>query len=155
MTAVPHDRWNRDVARTLSEHRRRVPLTIYALALVGALLLAGHWLSILLESPGDTIRSELEAAAAEMGAQLVLKPGPGVLAAMRRDFSGQDVSIATIPTSSTIAVTLYGVDRETCVEAATKARRIEVDGPVVVMLQGYGAPEECRGRNTMTWWIMP
>jgi hypothetical protein len=90
-----------------------------------------------------------------MRTQRVLKPGPAVLAAMRRDFFGQDVSIATSPASSTITVILHGIDRETCVEAATKARRIEVDGPVVVMLQGYRAPEDCGSLNTMTWWIMP
>jgi len=72
---------------------------------------------------------------------------------MRRDFSEQDVTIATTPAASVIAVTLHGLDRAACAEAVSTLRRI--DGPVVVRLQGYGAPESCSGRNDMTWWIMP
>src|SRR5258708_39933631 len=99
------------------------------------------------------MRTKLEAAAAEMHGQLVLGPSPAELAAMRRDFSGQDVSIATARASSIITVTLHGVDREACIEAAAEVRRIV--GSVVVMLQGYRAPEDCSSRNEMTWWLMP
>jgi hypothetical protein len=157
-TTIPHDQRNRGVARNLGEQGRRIPWIAWVLACIGAALLAGYQLSIPLEEPpGDAIRHELKAAAAdiaaEMRTQLVLGPSPAALAAMRRHFSRQDVSIATSPASSIIAVTLHGVDREACVEAAAKARRI--DGSVVVMLRGYRAPEDCGSRNEMTWWIMP
>jgi hypothetical protein len=123
------------------------------LGCLGAVLVAGYRLSLLLESPSDIIRIELEAAAAEMRAPIRREPSPAVLAAMRRDFSEQDVSIAKIPASATVAVTLHGIDHETCVAAAAKLRRI--NGSAVVMLQGYPAPEDCGRRNDMTWWIMP
>jgi hypothetical protein len=153
VTTVPHDQWNSGVARGLSGQWRRVPRTVWALACIGAVLLAAYQLFILLQAPGDAIRRELQGAAAEMRTQVVLKASPAVMAAMRRHFSGQDVTIATSAASSIISVTLHGLDREACVDAAAKARRI--DGPVVVMLQGYHAPEDCGSRNKMTWWIMP
>jgi hypothetical protein len=157
-TTVPHDQRNGGIARNLSEQRRSIPWIVWAFACIGAALLAGYQLSIPLEEPpADAIRRELKAAAAEIAAemrsQLVLGPRPAALAAMRGHFSGQDVSIATSPASSIIAVTLHGVDREACVEAAAKVRRI--DGSVVVMLQGYSALEDCGSWNEMTWWIMP
>jgi hypothetical protein len=151
-TTVPHDRRNAGAAQNLSEPWRRIPSTICALVWIAALF-AGYRYFILLRSPADAIRSELEAAAAEMRTQLVPEPTPAVLAAMRRDFSERDVTIATTPASSVIAVTLHSVDREACVRAAATLRRI--DGSVVVRLQGYGAPEDCGSRNGMTWWIMP
>lgn len=152
-TTVPHDQRNGRVARTPSEQWRRIRWIVSVLACAGAVLLAGYQLFVPLETPGDAIRSELEAAAAEMGAQLVPQASPAVLAAMRRDFSGQDVSITASATSSIIVVTLHGLDREACVKAAATARRIV--GPVVVVLPGFAAPEDCGGRNDMTWWIMP
>lgn len=109
-TAVPHDQRSRGVGG----RRRRVPRTLWVLACFGAALLAGYQLFVLLQPPGDAIGSELEAAAAEMRTEMVPKPSPAVLAAMRRDFSGQDVSIATTPRSPVVAVTLHGLDRETC-----------------------------------------
>jgi hypothetical protein len=150
---VFHDQRNSAVARGLRAPRGQVPRLAWALACIGAVLLAGYQLFVLLEAPGDAIRGELQGAAAEMRGQVVLAANPAVLAAMRRHFSEQDVTIAKSPAASIVAVTLHGLDREACVEAAAKARRI--DGPVVVMLRGYGAPEDCGSRNKMTWWIMP
>jgi hypothetical protein len=152
-TTVPHDRRNTSAARNLSEPWQRIPSTLCALVWIAAGLFMGYRSLILLRSPTDAIRSELEAAAAEMGTQLVPAPTPALLAAMRRDFSEQDVTIATTPAASVIAVTLHGLDRAACAEAVSTLRRI--DGPVVVRLQGYGADESCGDRNDMTWWIMP
>jgi hypothetical protein len=133
--------------------RWRVPPIVWVLACIGAALVVGCQLFILVEPSGNAIRRELKAAAAEMQTQLTLQPSPKVLAAMRRDFAERDVRIATSASSSIVAVTLQGLDRETCVEATTKARRI--DGLVVVVLRGYGGPDDCGGRNEMPWWIMP
>jgi hypothetical protein len=152
-TAVPDDRQSGGVAWNLNERWRRISRAASMLACTGAALLVGYQHFVPPKSPGDIIRSELKAAAAEMGSQLVLAPNQAVLAAIRRDFSGQDVGIATVPSSPIIAVTLHGVDRAACVEAVAKVRRI--NGSVVVMLQGYGAAEDCSSRNDMTWWIMP
>lgn len=151
-TAISHDPVQRSGPRGLGG-RRRVPLAVWVLACIGAALLTAYRLFILLEPPGVAIRGELRAAASEMRTQLVLEPGPRVVAAMRRDFAGRDVSIATSPASSILVVTLHDLDRGTCVDAVAKARRI--DGQVVVLLQGYGSPEDCGSRNEMTWRIMP
>lgn len=154
MTAtVQHDRETIGVARNSSGQRRRSLWPIYMLLFISAGLPTGYQLFLVLEPPGDAIRRELEAAADEMRNQLVPEPSPAVLAAMRRDFAGREVSIATIPASSIIAVTLYGLDHEACVDALVKARRI--DGPVVVMLQGHRTVGDCGSRNEMTWWVMP
>jgi hypothetical protein len=152
-TTVHHDQRNKGVAPVRTGQLRRVPLMVWVLACLGAMLQAGYQLFHVLEPPAYAIRSELEAAASEMRSQFALDPSPAVLAAMRQDFAGQDVWIATIPMSSVIAVTLQGLDRGVCVELEAKARRIE--GPVVVMLQGYAVPEDCGSRNEITWWIMP
>jgi hypothetical protein len=152
-TTFTHDGQNRGIGRNFKEQRRRTPWTASVLACIGAILLVGYQLFVVLEPPGDAIRGELEAAAAETYSELMPEPSPAVLAAMRRHFSGQDVSIAATLASPTIALTLNGLDRETCIEAVAKARRIE--GRVVVELQGYGASKDCGSRNKMTWLMMP
>jgi hypothetical protein len=103
-------------------------------------------------SPGDIIRLELEAAAAEFDGQPLPTPSATVLAAMRGDFYMQQVSIA-VASASTIAVTLHGLAHETCVDALVKARRLE--GLSVIALQGYRTMQDCQSTNDMTWWIMP
>lgn len=152
-TTILHDRRKSSAHRNLSEPWCHIPWTACVLVCIGAALLAECWYLTRLRSSADEIRREFEAAAAEMSAQLVPAPTPAVLAAMRRDFSGRDVTIAPTPTSSIIAVTLHGLDRAACAAATAKLRRI--DGAAVVILVGYGAVEDCGNRNDMTWWIMP
>ena len=150
-TKVTPDQRNTDADRN-PRRRRRTFRSPWLLAGFGALLLTGFPLFGFLASPGEVIRLELEAAAAEMSWQLVPTPSKAVLAAMRRDFHGREVSIA-IASASTIAVTLAGLARDECIDAWAKTRRIE--GPAVVVLEGYGSAQDCRSRNDMTWWIMP
>jgi len=151
-TTVRHDQATIGIARSLTWQRRSL-WTISMLLCIGAALPMGYQLCLWLEPPGDAIRHQLEAAAGEMRNQLVPEPSPRVLAAMRRDFAKREVSIATMPASSIVAVTLHGLDHGTCVDALTKARRI--DGAVVVRLQSYDAAGDCGNRNDMTWWVMP
>jgi hypothetical protein len=125
----------------------------HMLVCVGAALLTGYQFFLLAEPPDDAIRHELKATAGEMRNLLVPEPSPPVLAAMRQDFAGREVSIAPILASSIVTVTLHGLDRNACVGALAKARRI--DGPVVVQLQGNGTAADCGSRNEMTWWVMP
>lgn len=127
------------------------PRPVWLLAILAIAVLA-IVLALRPAPPGDAIKSELGKAASEMSGEVWPVPTPAVLTAMRRDFHGRDVSVEAIR-SKQIAVTLRGLDRQTCLGAATKARRI--DGPAVVTLEGYGSPEECRDRNDMTWRIMP
>jgi hypothetical protein len=152
-TTIHHAEENRRFPLGHTGRQWRIPRPVWILACVVAALLAGYQFFILLRPPADAIRSELEAAAGEMRGQLALEPSPAVLAAMRRDFSAPNVRITRIPASPIIAVTLRDIDRGSCVELEAKDRRIE--GPVVVMLQDYAAPEDCGSRNEMTWWIMP
>lgn len=151
-TAHP-DQENMGVARSPSGQRRRSLWTIYMVVCISAAVLGGYQFFLLVEPPGDAIRHELKAAAGEMRNLLVPEPSPPVLAAMRRDFARREVSIAPIPESSIVTVTLHGLDHKACVGALAKARRI--DGPVVVQLQGYGTAADCGSRNEMTWWVMP
>lgn len=152
-TTVRHDQESIGVARNPSGQRRRSLWTIYMLVCITAALLTGYQFFLLVEPPGDAIRHELKAAAGEMRNLLVPQPSPSVLAAMRQDFARREVSIAPMPASSVITVTLHGLDREACVGVLAKARRI--DGPVVVQLQGYGTAADCGSENEMTWWVMP
>lgn len=132
---------------------RRLPWTLWIVALAAAALLAHYELVPLLQSPGDAIRSELRAAASEMTAQILPDPNAAVIAAMRRDFHGQQVSIEAMGPRAQVAVTIHGLDRQACLDAETKVRRIE--GAAVVTLEGYRRAEDCVGRNDMTWRIMP
>lgn len=152
-TTVDPDQGSMSAARNRSGQRRHWLRKIFVPLSIGAALLAGYQLFLLVEPPGDAIRHELEAAAGEMSNLLVPEPSPPVLAAMRRDFAGRAASVAPIPDSSIVTVTLHGLDRKACVGALAKARRI--DGPVVVRLQGYGTAADCSTRNEMTWWVMP
>jgi hypothetical protein len=132
---------------------RRLPWTFWIVALAAAALLAHYELVPLLQSPGDEIRSELKSAASEMTAQILPDPNAAVLAAMRRDFHGQPVNIEAMGPRAQVAVTILGLDRQACLDAEMKTRRIE--GPAVVTLEGYRLAEDCLGRNDMTWRIMP
>jgi hypothetical protein len=54
---------------------------------------------------------------------------------------------------SEVDVTVGNLDRRSCLEAESIARRIV--GPVVVQLDGYGSVAACGDRNAMTWRILP
>jgi hypothetical protein len=128
----------------------RVPRGLRALALAGVLLALGYQVSLALQSPAQLIRGELQAAAAETAALPWSRSPAQVRAAVARHFQSRDISIDATKFPALVAVTLEGVDRDTCQEARRLARRIE--GSVVIALAST-AP--CADSNAMVWRIMP
>jgi hypothetical protein len=128
----------------------RVPRGLRALAVAGVLLAAGYQVSLALQSPAQLIRGELQAAAAETAALSWNRSPEQVRTAVARHFDGHAVSIDATKFPALVAVTLHDVDRSTCQEAHTVARRIE--GSVVIALES-AAP--CGDNNAMRWRIMP
>jgi hypothetical protein len=71
---------------------------------------------------------------------------------VQQHFSGQPTTIDTRYWPQ-LAVTVQGVDKSSCIEAAQIAGRME--GLVVVQLEKYRSAAECGESNDMTWWILP
>lgn len=124
-----------------------------ALALAGIAGFAAQQAVYALRSPGETIRSDLRNAAADARALPVLATPAEVQEAIAPNFSGYDATVDARGFPSSVAVTLHGLDRASCLDARTAARRLE--GRVVVELAGYGSAADCGRNNDMTWRIMP
>ncbi len=73
--------------------------------------------------------------------------------AVARNFDDRAYRVDATRFPTELAVTLLSLDKPTCLEARTAARRIE--GSVVVALEGYKSATDCRDNNTMVWRIMP
>jgi hypothetical protein len=132
------------------------PRSLRALTIALALLLtvALAWaVPATLLSPGEVIRGELEAAAAEIYATLTLAgPSETVLRRLGRHFPRRTVTVEA-RSRSLVVVTLHRLDAGTCRDTMNVARRIE--GLVVVELENFRAVPECGESNDMTWRIMP
>jgi hypothetical protein len=125
-----------------------------AFAVVTAMaLLAAYRLEETATGLGRTIRGELLAAADELSVQIVANPTEPVRQAMRRHFREAEVELDTARSWPNVLVTLRGLDRAACETIVRDARRME--GVVVISLDAYRSPADCRERNDMTWWIMP
>jgi hypothetical protein len=123
-----------------------------ALGLLAAAFLGGGlWHA--LQSPGQTIRNELAAAAADMTTAPANLPVADLKRGVERHFIGEDVTVDPAGFPARVAVTLHGLDRSACLDAASVARRIE--GLAVIELQGYRSTQECGERNDMRWQILP
>jgi hypothetical protein len=123
-----------------------------ALGLIAAAFLGGGvWHA--LQSPGQTIRNELTAAAADMKAAPANLPPEELRRSVKRHFLGETVTVDPAGFPARVAVTLHGLDRGACVDAAKVARRIE--GLAVIELQGYRSTQECGEHNDMRWQILP
>ena len=130
---------------------RRVPRSMLALLALAAVAIGGQQVSVAMQSPGETIRAALVAAAADMRAPETAQPSRDMLQAVGRHFDAQaSIGAALWPH---VTVTLHNVDQGSCVDAAAAARRIE--GLVVVELEKYRSAADCGANNDMTWWIMP
>jgi len=105
------------------------------------------------ETPAQSLRRELAAAAEATGALPWNRTPDQVRSAVGAPFSGQAVSVDPRRFPAEVFVAVDGVDRVTCVEAAALARRIE--GSVVVALEGFASAADCRDGNRMVWRIMP
>jgi hypothetical protein len=123
-----------------------------ALGLIAASFLGGSlWHA--LESPGETIRNELAAAAADMQSMPADVPPAQLEREIRRHFRGHDVTVDPAGFPTRVAVTVHGLDRADCADTVAAAQRIE--GLAVVQLDGYASAKECRVRNDMRWEILP
>jgi hypothetical protein len=106
-----------------------------------------------LQSPGEAIRGNLKKAAAESSTLPFTATSAEVQQAIGPYFAGFDATVDTRGFPTSVAVTLHGLDRVSCVDAISLARRFE--GRVVVNLVGYSSAQDCLQRNDMTWRIMP
>jgi hypothetical protein len=122
------------------------------LALVVAAAIGGNAALQASRSPGQVIRSELVAAAAELASPAGPYPTEASTRAIRRHFSEHSVALQT-DSWPLVSATLQHLDKATCVDASTTARRME--GLVVVELDGYRSAEDCGTDNAMTWRILP
>jgi hypothetical protein len=134
--------------------RRPLPrlwILMLILGFLGVAIPAGNQWAFSSQSSGAAIRHELARAAAEMRA-----PGPEAResdkSALLRHFPHERATLDTRFWPEAV-VTLHGLDRLTCIDAADVAGRI--DGLVVVQLEGYAAPTDCKDMNDMSWRIMP
>ena len=130
---------------------RRVPRPLRLFAVVALAVALGHQLLPALRSPGHAIRRELAAAAAEL-ASPAAQPTEAERRAILRHFRDHAASLDA-GLWPQVSVTLHGLDRTICRDAATVARRME--GVVVVELEKFRSAEDCGDDNDMTWWIAP
>jgi hypothetical protein len=135
-----------------SRTRAVLPRPLRVIGAAAAVLAALGFLFVA-RPPGGAIRSDLVAAGASVRALPALAPADAVRAAVTASFPGRPVSVEPASFPAMVAVTLHDVDRQSCLEAAERARRIE--GAVVIELDGYRAPDACGERNDMTWRLMP
>jgi hypothetical protein len=132
--------------------RPRFTFFLAALALVIAALVGGNEVLKASRSPGDVIRSELVAAAAEFASPLGPYPTEAATRAIRGHFRAHPATLQ-MALWPQVSVTLHHLDKTACVDAGIVARRME--GLVVVELEGYRLAEDCSDDNNMTWWILP
>lgn len=126
------------------------PLSI--LVLLAVAIVGGNEALTALQSPGQAIRSELVAAAAELISPAGSHPTEASTRAIRRHFDEHSVTLQT-DLWPLVSVTLHHLDKATCADASTAARRIE--GLVVVELDAYRSPADCGADNAMTWRLLP
>jgi hypothetical protein len=125
---------------------------LWALALVTAALVGGNEVLEARWPPGDAIRRELVAAAAELASPVGPYPTDAATRAIRRHFRRHPATLQS-KFWPQVSVTLHHLDKTTCADASTVARRME--GLVVVELEGYRSADDCGDDNDMTWSILP
>lgn len=131
----------------------RLPRTVRVLAAAWLVLAVGYETSLALQSPAQRIRHELKAAAADVHALPWTRADERLQFAIDRNLADHTYRLDTTKFPAAVAVTLLSLDKNTCLEARTAARRIE--GPVVVSLVGYRSDADCRDDNAMVWRILP
>jgi hypothetical protein len=130
------------------------PLTFW-LSLVGlplVIALGGIQMASLMTSPAEVIRSDLIRAGSEMQHLPWNTSRENVQRAIAGAF-GRSVTVDAAGFPAYARITLDRVAQDTCIEALSRARRME--GQVVIVLQGYLDPADCSDANDMTWRIMP
>jgi hypothetical protein len=132
--------------------RPRFVRHLWAVAFVIAALVGGNQVLEASRSPGDAIRRELVAAAAELASPVGPSPTDAGTRAIQRHFRAHPATLQT-ELWPLVSVTLHHLDRTTCLDASVVARRIE--GLVVIELKHYRSAEDCGDNNDMTWQILP
>jgi hypothetical protein len=105
------------------------------------------------ERPESVIGGDLASGASALNDLPANATRDAVRRTLESSFPGNAVSVDAGRFPTAVDVTLQGVDRPTCVSAASSARRIE--GKVVIELQGFSSPAACRAANDMTWRFLP
>jgi hypothetical protein len=118
-----------------------------------ALAIGAHQLVLAMQSPGQAIRSNLRDAAAEAHTLAMTASPAEAQQAIESYFAGRTATVDARGFPTKVLVTLHGLDRSSCTDAAALTRRLE--GRVVVELIGYRTAEQCAENNDMTWRIMP
>ncbi len=131
-----------------AKRARLAPLVRALIVLFGGLVvIPSH------ATPGHVIRSELASAAADLRDLPWGASANRVQLSLAGNFRGQRFSIDASEFPVSVAVTLGGLGRDACLDARRFAHRIE--GPVVVLLDGYGDAAACGEANDMTWRFLP
>lgn len=131
----------------------RTPRGLRLLAAAGMLAAAAYQIVAALQTPAQSIRDALTAAGEQAAGMPWTRNGRDIQFALAPYFAGRDARIEPTRFPAEVTVMLDGLDRATCLEARTLARRIE--GDVVIALDGYGSAADCGERNAMTWRILP
>jgi hypothetical protein len=132
--------------------RAGISRPLWLLALIVAGILASPPVASLMRSPGEGIRRELLAAAADLPRPPAFTATPADRQAILRHFDEPGASVDTTLWPQ-VKVTLHDIDRATCLDAALAAHRL--GGLVVISLDGYRSPAQCGETNEMSWWITP
>ncbi len=120
----------------------------------GALAIVVAWtLTAGARSPGDILEADLRAAGAAVRDLRWTETPDHVQTTVADLFPGSTVGVDARGFPARVVITLRALDRNTCLDALARARRIE--GKVVIELRGFHSPEDCRQRNDMTWLILP
>lgn len=130
-----------------------LPRTWRAIALAVVLAPLGYQAVLALESPGQSLRRELVAAADEAGALPWNRTHEQVRRAVGRYFADHTITVDSRHFPAEVLVAVQNIDRATCIEASEVAQRIE--GSVVVALEGFRSSDDCGDDNRMVWRIMP
>ena len=137
-------------ARRAGNPRRSLAkrFTACALALITALTLTS-----VARSPGEILRTDLQAAGATIRALGWNQPLGHVQKTVAALFPGHSIDVDASRFPARVVVTLRALDRNTCLNISDGARRIE--GRVVIELRGFASPNDCGERNDMAWLILP
>ncbi len=124
-----------------------------AAALLLLVFLATHQFVLATQTSGAALRRNLAIAAHAVETLPMTATAERVRRSVERPFEGFSASIDVSGFPAVVGVTLHGLDRQACIDAAAQSRRIA--GLTVVELRDGGFPAACGERNDMTWRILP
>ncbi len=140
---------SRESATMLARLARRAGIA----ALLVLVFLGANELRLATQSSGAALRGDLVAAAQVVHALPMTATPERARLAVERALAGRSASVDAMGFPVVVAVTLHGLDRPSCIEAVSEARRI--DGLTVIELRDEGYPAACGELNDMTWRLLP